>query len=66
MSTNHPAIKPEAYEEGLFIQPIAPIGDSLVGSFFVGVIPLLVVLVMLGVFRIPAHFSSLAGLIVRY
>ncbi|KAI7860199.1 lactate permease [Circinella umbellata] len=64
MSTNHPPIKPEAYEEGLFIQPIAPIGDSLVGSFFVGVIPLLVVLVMLGVFRIPAHFSSLAGLIV--
>ncbi|KAI9270354.1 lactate permease [Phascolomyces articulosus] len=64
MSTNHPEIKQEAYDEGLFIQPIAPIGDSLVGSFFVGVIPLVVVLVLLGVFRLPAHFSSLAGLIV--
>ncbi|KAI8141185.1 lactate permease [Fennellomyces sp. T-0311] len=64
MSTNHPEIPQSAYDEGLFIQPIAPIGNSLVGSFFVGVIPLVVVLILLGVFRLPAHFSSLCGLIV--
>lgn len=50
--------------EGLFVQQLAPIGGSLVGSFFVGLIPLLLVLVLLGVFRVPAHYSSLAGLIV--
>lgn len=50
--------------DGLFVQPLAPIGGSLVGSFFVGLIPLIVVLVMLGVFRIPAHISSFCGLVV--
>ncbi|KAI9497076.1 lactate permease [Zychaea mexicana] len=64
MSTSHPEIPQSAYDEGLFIQPIAPIGGSLVGSFFVGVIPLIVVLIMLGAFRLPAHASSLTGLIV--
>ncbi|RCH97378.1 hypothetical protein CU098_010982, partial [Rhizopus stolonifer] len=47
-----------------FVQPLAPIGGSLVGSFFVGLIPLLLVLVLLGGFKLPAHYSSLAGLIV--
>ncbi|KAI8055564.1 lactate permease [Gilbertella persicaria] len=47
-----------------FVQPLAPIGSSLVGSFFVGLIPLLLVLVLLGGFKLPAHYSSLAGLIV--
>ncbi|KAG2176909.1 hypothetical protein INT43_007563 [Umbelopsis isabellina] len=50
--------------DGLFVQPLAPIGGSLVGSFFVGLIPLIVVLVMLGGFKMPAHYSSLVGLIV--
>lgn len=49
---------------GLFVQELTPIGGSLVGSFFVGIIPLLLVLVLLGVFRVPAHFASLAGLII--
>jgi glycolate permease len=50
--------------EGVFVQQLAPIGGSLVGSFFVGLIPLLLVLVLLGIFRVPAHLSSLAGLVV--
>ncbi|CAO3627506.1 unnamed protein product [Cunninghamella echinulata] len=61
---NIPPIPPSAYEEGLFIQELKPIGDSLVGSFFVGLIPLLIVLVMLGGFKTPAHYASGAGLIV--
>ncbi|KAI9320787.1 lactate permease [Dichotomocladium elegans] len=59
-----PPIPQSAYDEGLFIQPLAPIRGSLVGSFFVGVIPLLAVLVFLGVFRLPAHFSSFIGLVI--
>ncbi|KAI9359510.1 lactate permease [Pilaira anomala] len=50
--------------EGMFIQPLTPIGGSLIGSFFVGLIPLVLVLVLLGIFRVPAHLSSLSGLIV--
>ncbi|KAI9284591.1 lactate permease [Umbelopsis sp. AD052] len=61
---NIPVAPANATTAGLFVQQLAPIGGSLVGSFFVGLIPLIVVLVMLGVFRIPAHYSSLAGLIV--
>ncbi|KAI7897404.1 lactate permease [Mucor mucedo] len=49
---------------GLFVQPLTPIGGSLIGSFFVGLIPLLLVLVLLGIFRVRAHYSALAGLIV--
>ncbi|GAN11907.1 hypothetical protein MAM1_1244d11532, partial [Mucor ambiguus] len=49
--------------EGVFVQQLAPIANNLIGSFFVGLIPLLLVLVLLGVFKVPAHFSSLAGLI---
>ncbi|KAI8369204.1 lactate permease [Choanephora cucurbitarum] len=58
-------IAPEGIENQVsFVQPLAPIGGSLVGSFFVGLIPLLLVLVLLGVFKLPAHYSSFAGLIV--
>ncbi|KAI8099691.1 lactate permease [Halteromyces radiatus] len=65
MSTsNIPPIPASAYEEGLFIQELTPIGGSLVGSFFVGLIPLLTVLVMLGGIKAPAHYASAAGLIV--
>lgn len=60
----YPAPPESIIKEGLFIQPIAPIGGSLIGSFFVGVIPLIIVLVALGVFRLPAHYSSLSGLTV--
>ena len=58
-----PVAPPEAYEH-YFVQELAPIGGSLVGSFFVGVIPLLLLLLLLGVFRMPAHFAALSGLIV--
>ncbi|KAI7907369.1 lactate permease [Cokeromyces recurvatus] len=50
--------------EGIFVQPLTPIGNSLIGSFFVGLIPLLLVLVLLGIFKVPAQYSSLSGLIV--
>ncbi|KAG2223057.1 hypothetical protein INT45_008258 [Circinella minor] len=58
-----PVAPPEAYEN-YFVQELAPIGGSLVGSFFVGVIPLILLLLLLGVFRMPAHFAALSGLIV--
>ncbi|KAI8338849.1 lactate permease [Blakeslea trispora] len=58
-------VAPEGIENQVsFVQPLAPIGGSLVGSFFVGLIPLLLVLVLLGAFKLPAHYSSFAGLIV--
>ncbi|KAG2218947.1 hypothetical protein INT45_004639 [Circinella minor] len=58
-----PVAPPEAYEK-YFVQELAPIGGSLVGSFFVGVIPLVLLLLLLGAFRMPAHYASLTGLIV--
>ncbi|ORX55785.1 lactate permease [Hesseltinella vesiculosa] len=61
---NVPPVPQEIIDAGIFVQELAPIRGSLVGSFFVGVIPLLVVLVMLGVLRIPAHYASATGLIV--
>jgi lactate permease len=51
-------------QEGIFIQQLTPIGNSLLGSFFVGIIPLLVVLVCLGVFRLPAYYSAFSGLVI--
>ena len=53
-------------EKGVFVQRLAPIGESLIGSFFVGIIPLLIVLIMLGVFRLPAYLSAFSGLVVWY
>lgn len=53
-------------KEGIFIQPLTPIGNSLIASFFVGIIPLVLVLVLLGVFRVPAYYASFAGLVLWY
>lgn len=64
MSAHIPSSPPASETVGLFVQELTPIGGSLVGSFFVGLIPLLLVLVMLGIFKIPAHFASASGLIV--
>ena len=50
----------------VFQQLLTPVGDSLVLSFLVAVLPILVVLVLLGVFRRPAWQASLAGLIVAF
>lgn len=67
MSTaNIPPVPASVYEEGLFVQELTPIGGSLVGSFFVGLIPLLTVLFMLGGLKTPAHYASAVGLIVWY
>ncbi|KAI8394156.1 lactate permease [Radiomyces spectabilis] len=60
---NIPPPPPASEVAGLFVQELTPIGGSLVGSFFVGLIPLLLVLVLLGVFKVPAHYSSFAGLV---
>lgn len=48
----------------MFHQLLTPIGNALLPSFLVAVLPILVVLVLLGVFRRPAWQASLAGLIV--
>ncbi|KAG1245912.1 hypothetical protein G6F68_014863 [Rhizopus microsporus] len=64
MRTHIPSLPPASETAGLFVQELTPIGGSLVGSFFVGLIPLLLVLVMLGIFKVPAHFASASGLIV--
>src|SRR5690242_13736982 len=47
----------------MFHQLLAPVGGSLFLSFVVGFIPILVVLVLLGVVRLPAWQAALAGLI---
>ncbi|KAI9316721.1 lactate permease [Dichotomocladium elegans] len=58
-----PQAPPEAYAS-YFVQPLAPIGGSLVGSFFVGLIPLFLVLIFLGVVRLPAYASAFISLVV--
>ncbi|HJR55018.1 MAG TPA: L-lactate permease [Rhizomicrobium sp.] len=50
-------------DDGLFHQILTPIGDSLMLSFLVAAIPIIVVLVMLGVLQRPAWQASLAGLV---
>ena len=50
-------------DDGLFHQLLTPVGDSLWLSFLVASIPIIVVLVMLGVFQRPAWQSSIAGLV---
>ncbi|MFL5657189.1 MAG: L-lactate permease [Ktedonobacteraceae bacterium] len=47
----------------MFHQLLAPVAGSLFLSFLVGFIPILVVLVLLGVVRLPAWQAALAGLI---
>ncbi|HKQ11462.1 MAG TPA: L-lactate permease [Rhizomicrobium sp.] len=48
----------------MFHQLLTPVGDSLLLSFLVASIPIVIVLVMLGVFQRPAYQAALAGLIV--
>ena len=48
----------------MFHQLLQPVADSLFLSFLVGIIPILVVLVLLGIVRRPAWQAALAGLIV--
>ncbi len=48
----------------MFKQLLVPVGDSILLSFAVAVIPILVVLLMLGVLRRPAWQASLGGLVV--
>src|SRR5260370_35612843 len=48
----------------MFHQILAPVAGNLFLSFLVGLIPIAVVLVLMGVFRRPAWQAALAGLIV--
>src|SRR5690242_646051 len=48
----------------MFHQLLTPVADNLFLSFVVGFIPIIVVLVLLGVVKLPAWQASLAGLIV--
>ena len=48
----------------MFHQLLTPVAGSLPLSFMVAVLPIVVVLVLLGVFRRPAWQASLAGLFV--
>lgn len=48
----------------MFHQSIAPVAGNLFLSFVVGFIPILVVLTLLGIVRLPAWQSALAGLLV--
>ncbi|MBW8837377.1 MAG: L-lactate permease, partial [Burkholderia sp.] len=48
----------------MFHQLLTPIGDSLLASFLVAALPIIVVLVLLGWARRPAWQASLAGLVV--
>jgi len=57
------ALDPATSKTPLFHQPLTPVGDSLLLSFVVGLIPIAVVLVLLGVVRRPAWQAALAGLI---
>ncbi|MGC3995132.1 MAG: L-lactate permease [Propionicimonas sp.] len=47
----------------LFIQPPSPVGGSLALSALVAALPLLVLFVMLGVFKIPAWKSALVAVV---
>ncbi len=48
----------------MFHQILEPVASNLFLSFLVGFIPILVVLVLLGVVRLPAWQASLAGLVI--
>jgi len=48
----------------MFHQLIDPVGHNLFLSFLVGFIPIVVVLVLLGIVRLPAWQAALAGLLV--
>ena len=48
----------------MFNQLLTPVGDSLMLSFLLAILPIVVVLVLLGVLRRPAWQASLGGLLV--
>jgi len=48
----------------MFHQLLYPVANNLFLSFLVGIIPILVVLILLGIVRRPAWQAALAGLIV--
>jgi lactate permease len=50
-------------EMPMFHQLLTPVANNLFLSFLVGLIPILVVLVLLGIVRLPAWQAALAGLI---
>lgn len=47
----------------MFHQPLTPVGGSLAFSFLVAALPVVIVVVLLGVFRRPAWQAALAGLL---
>ena len=47
----------------MFQQDLAPVADSLTASALVAALPLMVILVLLGVLRIKAHWAALAALV---
>ena len=48
----------------MFHQEPAPVGDSLLLSALVALLPLLTIFLLLGVFRVKAHLAGLASLLV--
>ena len=50
----------------MFNQLLTPVGDSILWSFLVAIIPIVLVLVLLGVLRRPAWQASLGGLAVAF
>ena len=50
----------------MFHQLLSPVANNLFLSFVVGLIPILVVLILLGVLRRPAWQAALAGLVVGF
>ncbi len=48
----------------MFHQLLVHVADNLFLSFLVGILPILVVLILLGVVRRPAWQAALAGLVV--
>ncbi|MFY9643326.1 MAG: L-lactate permease [Rhodomicrobium sp.] len=50
----------------MFSQLLTPVSDSLGLSFLVAVLPIVTVLILLGLLRLPAWLAALAGLIVAF
>jgi L-lactate permease len=48
----------------MFHQILVPVANNLFFSFLIGFVPILVVLVLLGIVKLPAWQAALAGLIV--
>src|SRR2546430_15797598 len=48
----------------MFHQLLTPVAGNLLLSFLVGIIPIIVVLILLGIVRLPAWQAALAGLVV--